>query len=245
MMEKKFDDELAEKLATVEENLKHIRESIARAEQSAGRKPGEVILLAATKTVAPEVINRAIELGVDHIGENRVQELCEKFDDLKLAHCEAQMIGHLQTNKVRQVADKVSAIQSVDSLRLAQEISRVCQKLGKTMNILVEVNIGGEENKSGICPEGAWELCCAAAELPGLHVDGLMTIPPVCETEVQARGYFSKMHQLFVDMKGKKTDNIDMNCLSMGMSDDFEAAILEGATMVRVGSALFGKRIYH
>jgi Predicted enzyme with a TIM-barrel fold len=112
------------------------------------------------------------------------------------------------------------------------------------MNILVEVNIGGEENKSGICPESAWELCCAAAELPALHVGGLMTIPPVCDTTEQARGYFSKMHQLFVDMKGKKHDNINMGCLSMGMSGDFEAAILEGATMVRVGSALFGKRVY-
>lgn len=245
MTEKKFDEALAEKLAAVEENLKHIREAMARAEQQAGRKHGEVILLAATKTVAPEVINRAIELGVDHIGENRVQELCEKFDRLNLSHCEAQMIGHLQTNKVRQVADKVDMIQSVDSLRLAQEISRICTKLDKPMNVLIEVNIGGEENKSGICPEEAWELCCATAELPKLHVSGLMTIPPVCETEAQARGYFSKMYQLFVDMKGKKHDNISMDCLSMGMSDDFEAAILEGATMVRVGSALFGKRVYH
>lgn len=244
MTEKKFDEELSEKLAAAEENLKRVREQMAQAEQRAGKKPGEVILLAATKTVAPEVINRVIALGVDHIGENRVQELCAKFDSLELSHCEAQMIGHLQTNKVRQVADKVNTIQSVDSIRLAQEISRVCVKLGKTMNILVEVNIGGEENKSGICPEGAWELCCAAAELPGIHVGGLMTIPPVCETEEQARGYFSKMNQLFVDMKGKKHDNITMDCLSMGMSGDFEAAILEGATMVRVGSAIFGKRIY-
>ena len=244
MTEKSSVDLTVQEETRIRDNIRRVRERIAAACLRAGRSPEEITLMGVTKTVSPAHINAAIAEGITHIGENRVQEYLGKRDELMLDGVKTALIGHLQTNKVRQVADKVNTIQSVDSIRLAQEISRVCVKLGKTMNILVEVNIGGEENKSGICPEGAWELCCAAAELPGIHVGGLMTIPPVCETEEQARGYFSKMNQLFVDMKGKKHDNITMDCLSMGMSGDFEAAILEGATMVRVGSAIFGKRIY-
>jgi pyridoxal phosphate enzyme (YggS family) len=178
------------------------------------------------------------------MGENRVQELCAKYDRLHRDGVDIHLIGHLQTNKVRQIADKVSTIQSVDSLRLAQEISRVCQKQGRTMDVLLEVNIGGEMQKSGIAPELLEELYDQTMALPMLRVRGLMTIPPVCETETQVRKYFSQMRQLFLDIQAKKSDNVYIDCLSMGMSQDYEAAILEGATMVRVGSSLFGARSY-
>jgi pyridoxal phosphate enzyme (YggS family) len=230
--------------AAVTENWKRIQERMAEAALRSGRKPSDVTLLAATKTVDPEVINHAIGLGLTHMGENRVQELCTKYDRLHRDGVNIQLIGHLQTNKVRQIVDKVTTIQSVDSLRLAQEISRVCQKQNKSMDVLLEVNIGGEMQKSGIAPELLEELYDQTMALPMLRVRGLMTIPPVCETETQVRKYFSQMRQLFLDIQAKKSDNVYIDCLSMGMSQDYEAAILEGATMVRVGSSLFGARSY-
>ncbi len=230
--------------AAVTENWKRIQERMAEAALRSGRQPSDVTLLAATKTVDPEVINHAIGLGLTHMGENRVQELCTKYDRLHRDGVNIQLIGHLQTNKVRQIVDKVTTIQSVDSLRLAQEISRVCQKQNKSMDVLLEVNIGGEMQKSGIAPELLEELYDQTMALPMLRVRGLMTIPPVCETETQVRKYFSQMRQLFLDIQAKKSDNVYIDCLSMGMSQDYEAAILEGATMVRVGSSLFGARSY-
>ena len=244
MMEKISAELLAERCRQVDENLKVIREEIERAAQDAGRDKSEITLLAATKTVPAGVINYAISQGIGVIGENRVQELLEKYDELALQNCQLQMIGHLQTNKVRQVAGKVTMIQSVGSLHLAQEISRVCQKLEKTMPVLIEVNIGAEESKSGTDPAKVTELCAQVAELPNVAVSGLMAIPPICETEAQARRYFSQMHQLFIDIGAKNIDNINMHTLSMGMSADYAAAIREGATMVRIGSSLFGKRTY-
>jgi pyridoxal phosphate enzyme (YggS family) len=230
--------------AAVTENWKRIQERMAEAALRSGRQPSDVTLLAATKTVDPEVINHAIGLGLTHMGENRVQELCTKYDRLHRDGVNIQLIGHLQTNKVRQIVDKVTTIQSVDSLRLAQEISRVCQKQNKSMDVLLEVNIGGEMQKSGIAPELLEELYDQTMALPMLRVRGLMTIPPVCETETQVRKYFSQMRQLFLDIQAKKSDNVYIDCLSMGMSQDYEAAILEGATMVRAGSSLFGARSY-
>lgn len=237
-------EELAARCAAAEENWKRVQERMEAAAARAGRSRSEVTLLAATKTVPPEVINHVIGLGLTHMGENRVQELCEKYDRLALSGVQVHMIGHLQTNKVRQVADKVNMIQSVDSLHLAQEISRVCTKLNRPMDVLIEVNVGGEEQKSGVAPEQLEELCAQAAALPMLTVRGLMTVPPVCEHEADVHKYFSKMSRLFLDMQAKKTDNVYMQILSMGMSHDYEAAIAEGATMVRVGSALFGARQY-
>lgn len=244
-MENISDNELVLRKLALEENLKDIRERIALASHSAGVNEKDITLLAATKTVPYEVINHAIALGVDHIGENRVQELCSKYDYLDKSACEVHMIGHLQTNKVKQVADKVSMIQSVDSLRLAQEINRVCAAQGKKMQVLVEVNIGKEENKSGVLPEAAEEFVSQIAAFNAIEVCGLMAIPPICENESDIRQYFAKMRKLFLDIRDKKLDNIIMKHLSMGMSDDFEAAIKEGSTMVRVGSALFGKRVYN
>ncbi len=237
MTEKLFSD--------VEYNYKLINERISEAAQKVGKKREDITLLAATKTVAPDVINHAISLGLDHIGENKVQELVSKYDDYNLSNCSLQFIGHLQTNKVKQIVDKVDLIQSVDSVKLANEIAKQSLKLDKTTDILVEVNIGKEENKSGVYPEQLEELLCQIAQIEGISVKGLMTIPPICENEQKILKYFNNMHNIFIDISQKKLDNISMNILSMGMSADYYEAILQGATMVRVGSSLFGARDYN
>ncbi len=237
---------MTEKLFTdVEYNYKVINERIAEAAQKVGKKREDITLLAATKTVSPEVINYAISLGLDHIGENKVQELLSKYDDYDLNNCSLQFIGHLQTNKVRQIVDKVDLIQSVDSLKLANEIAKQSLKINKTTDILVEVNIGKEENKSGVYPENLEELLIQLSQIEGISVKGLMTIPPICENEQKILKYFNNMHNIFIDILQKKLDNISMTILSMGMSADYYEAILQGANMVRVGSALFGARNYN
>lgn len=174
---------MTEKLLTdVEYNYKFIDERIAEAAEKSGRKREDITFLAATKMVEPEVINHAISLGLDHIGENKVQELLSKYDKYNLDNCSLQFIGHLQTNKVRQIIDKVDLIQSVDSIKLASEISKQALKINKNCDVLVEVNIGREENKSGVMPEQLEELLCQIAELDGISVKGLMAIPPICES---------------------------------------------------------------
>ena len=228
----------------VEYNYKTICERIAEAAQKTGRSREDVTFLAAVKTVDAATINHAISLGLDHIGENRVQELLSKYEDYDLSHCSLQFIGHLQTNKVRQIVDKVDLIQSVDSLRLAREISNQSLKRNKVTDVLVEVNIGREENKSGVFEENLEELLCQISELEGISVKGLMTIPPICDNRHKISKYFYNMHKLFIDISTKKLDNVSMTILSMGMSDDYYEAILEGANMVRIGSALFGARNY-
>ena len=167
----------------VEENYKRINERIAEAAEKSGRRREDITLLAATKTVDAATINHAISLGLDHIGENRVQELLSKYEQYDLEHCSLQFIGHLQTNKVRQIVDKVDLIQSVDSLKLAKEIASQSLKRNKITDILVEVNIGREENKSGVFEENLEELLCQISQLEGISVKGLMTIPPICENE--------------------------------------------------------------
>ncbi len=236
MMEKLLND--------VEYNYKYINERIAEAAHKVGKKREDITLLAATKTVAPEVINHAITLGLDHIGENKVQELLSKYDDYNLEKCSLQFIGHLQTNKVRQIVDKVDLIQSVDSVKLANEIAKQSLKHNKTTDILVEVNIGREENKSGVYPENLEVLLLEISKIEGISVKGLMTIPPICNNKHKISKYFNNMHNIFIDISQKKLDNISMNILSMGMSADYYEAILEGANMVRVGSSLFGARNY-
>ncbi len=241
MMEK---SSVAETHSDIRDNLEEINGRIAAACATCGRKPEEVTLLAVTKTVPAERINAAIRWGVSQIGENRVQEFLQKRDDLLLSEATAHLIGHLQTNKVRQIVGRVHMIQSVDSARLAVAISRRSEELGLVTPVLVEVNIGGEAAKSGVAPESLECLLGEMHELPGLHVCGLMTVPPILEAESEKRKIFSKMYKLFVDIQSKKMDNIDMQILSMGMSGDYREAILEGSTMVRIGSALFGKREY-
>ena len=234
----------ARSLSDVEYNYKLINERIAQAAQKVGKKREDITFLAATKTVEPEVINYAISLGLDHIGENKVQELLSKYDKYDLQNASLQFIGHLQTNKVRQIVDKVDLIQSVDSIKLASEISKQSLKLGKNTDILIEVNIGQEENKSGVIPEELEELLSQVSKLEGISVKGLMAIPPICDSSQKISEYFHKMHNIFIDISSKKLDNISMTILSMGMSADYYEAILEGANMVRVGSSLFGARNY-
>lgn len=241
----KLSNDFGRRFSDLEENLKVIRGNIGEAAVKSGRRPQDITLLAATKTVPVEVINRGIELGIDHIGENKVQELCEKYDAYELSRCELQFIGHLQTNKVKNIIGKVTMIQSVDSVKLAGEISRLSFSRSLTTDILIEVNIGSEPNKSGILPSALDELIRRIAPLPSLHIRGLMAIPPVNANAEETQGYFSKMYQYFVDIKGKKIDNVNMDYLSMGMSSDYTQAIVSGANMVRVGSALFGPRIYN
>ncbi len=228
----------------VEYNYRRINEQIAEAAVKAGKSREDITFLAATKTVDAAVINHAISLGLDHIGENRVQELLSKYDSYDLSRCSLQFIGHLQTNKVRQIVGKVDLIQSVDSFKLAKEISVQSLKRNIKTDILVEVNIGREENKSGVFEEDLEELLCQISGLEGISVKGLMTIPPICEEKCKISKYFYNMHKLFIDISEKKLDNVCMTILSMGMSDDFYEAILEGANMVRIGSALFGARNY-
>ncbi|MEE1219374.1 MAG: YggS family pyridoxal phosphate-dependent enzyme [Ruminococcus sp.] len=234
----------AKLLSDIEYNYKLINERINEAAQKVGKKREDITFLAATKTVDPEIINYAISLGLDHIGENKVQELISKYDKYNLDNCSLQFIGHLQSNKVRQIVDKVDLIQSVDSLKLATEISKQSLKYNKVTDVLVEVNIGREENKSGVYPEQLEELLCQIAQLDAVSVKGLMAIPPICDSKHKISKFFNNMHNIFIDISSKKLDNISMTILSMGMSADYYEAILEGANMVRVGSSLFGERLY-
>ena len=245
MMERLLDKELlAQRCHDAEENLKEIQERVARAAERSGRTAADVTLLAATKTVPVEVINHTIACGLTHIGENKVQELLSKYDDLNLANCSCEFIGHLQTNKVKQIVGKVDRIQSVDSVKLAKEISRISQRENCTTRVLVEVNVGGEESKSGVDPVGLTELVAEIAEMPNILVEGLMTIPPISENTAETAHFFSNMYKYFIDISAKKLDNVNMDFLSMGMSSDYELAIESGANIVRVGSSLFGKRVY-
>lgn len=236
---------MARSFSDVEYNYRLICENIARAAQSVGKTAGDITFLAATKTVDAETINHAISLGLRYIGENRVQELLSKYDSYDLEHASLQFIGHLQSNKVRQIVGKVDLIQSVDSVKLAQEISRCSEKLGITTDILLEVNVGREENKSGVLPEMLDDLLAQVKDIPSIRVRGLMTIPPICENAQENCKFFDIMRNIFLDIRSKNIDNISMDILSMGMSDDYEEAIRCGATMVRVGSALFGARNYN
>ena len=228
----------------IRENLDEVRARVAAAAVRSGRDPKDITLIAVSKTKPVPMLLEAYGAGARDFGENKVQEYLGKREYLNLAHCEKHLIGHLQTNKVRQIVGEVDMIESVDSLRLAQEISRQSMKREITTPVLLEVNIGGEESKTGMAPAELEETACAIAQMPGIQVCGLMAIPPICEEESVLRGFFSDMRRFFVDMKAKKIDNINMDILSMGMSGDYVQAIEEGANLVRVGSALFGARVY-
>lgn len=240
-MERFIPDE--ERIKSAVDNYRRIKADVEETAQKAGRDPKEVRLMCVTKTVEAEYINPVLDFGADLIGENRVQEFMAKKDALHLDRVEKHLIGHLQTNKVKYIAGEVDMIESVDSLKLAKEISRESAKRSITTDILVEVNVGREESKSGIYMEGLEELLCQIAELPNIKIKGLMTIPPICD-DIQVRKYFAQMHQSFIDIRDKKLDNIDMEILSMGMSGDYKSAVLEGSNIVRVGSAIFGARKY-
>ncbi|WP_101911411.1 YggS family pyridoxal phosphate-dependent enzyme [Marasmitruncus massiliensis] len=218
----------------------HIREACV----SCGRNPADVRFMAVTKTVDAARVNEAIDAGITLLGENKAQELCAKYEDYHKSGVEIHFIGHLQTNKVRQIIDKVTMVQSLDSIPLAEELQRQCEKHQKHLDCLVEVNIGEEQTKSGILPELLPRFLEQMTNFDRIHVRGMMAIPPICEDIVQKEHYFSSMYQLFIDIGEKKIDNINMDFLSMGMSDDYSIAIKHGSNLVRIGSALFGRRNY-
>lgn len=226
----------------IKQNIEAVRRNIAQAQKSSPYG-GEVELLLATKTVDTDRIAYAVkECGVKYIGENRVQELLDKYDALKDLGCELHFIGTLQKNKVKYIIDKVSLIHSVDSVGLAEEINRQVAKHGLTMDVLLEVNIGREPNKSGFMPEEIPDALDEIRAFSSVRVRGLMTLAPICDNSAEYSKYFSKTYRIFIDNTREKMDNIDKPVLSMGMSQSYEAAVACGASMVRVGSAVFGKR---
>ena len=223
-------------------NLKEVEAKIEAACKRAGRDRSEVTLIAVSKTKPVEMLEEAYETGIREFGENKVQEMMDKYEVMpKDIHW--HMIGHLQRNKVKYLMGKAALIHSVDSLRLAEEISAQSVKHEVTTDILIEVNIAGEETKFGTDREEAIALVEAAAKLPNIHICGLMTIAPFVENPEDNRKYFQQIRQLSVDIKEKNIDNVDMRILSMGMTGDYEVAIEEGATMVRVGTGIFGARL--
>lgn len=228
----------------LKENYESVEGKVTAACERAGRKRDEVTLIAVSKTKPVTMLQEIYDLGVRDFGENKVQELCNKEAVLP-SDIRWHMIGHLQRNKVKQVIDKACLIHSVDSYRLAQEISVQAQKKGITVSILVEVNIANEETKFGISSEDTILLVEEIAQLPKLKIAGLMTIAPYVVDAEENRLYFRQIKQLSVDIKNKNIDNVSMDILSMGMTGDYEVAIEEGATMVRVGTGIFGARNYN
>ena len=220
-----------------------MEEKITAAAERAGRKREDVLLLAVSKTKPVEVIREAVACGLTSLGENKVQEIMEKYEPMGDG-VHWHLIGHLQTNKVKYIIDKVDMIHSVESLRLAEEINKRAAAKSLVMDVLVEVNMAEEESKFGIQPERVEEFLRQIAPLPHIRVRGLMTVAPFVENPEENRVYFRKMRELLVDMNQKKIDNINMDVLSMGMTGDYEVAIEEGATIVRVGTGIFGERYY-
>lgn len=224
-------------------NYDLVMNNIENACQKAGRSSKEVTLIAVSKTKPVSMLQEIYDHGCRDFGENKVQELLDKYEVLP-KDIKWHMIGHLQRNKVKYIVDKVSLIHSVDSLRLAEEISKEALKKNVEVNILVEVNVANEETKFGTTSQEAIELVDAISKLPGLHIKGLMTIAPYVEDSEQNRQYFAQLKQLSVDIITKNIDNVSMDVLSMGMSGDYEVAVEEGATYVRVGTGIFGERDY-
>ena len=229
---------------SIAENVKQVKENMAAAARRCGREPDGILLCAATKMNDASRVREAIAAGVDVCGENRVQELTEKLEQGAYSGCPLHFIGHLQKNKVKYIVGKVSLIHSADSLELIGVIDKRAAALGVTQDILLEVNIGGEAAKSGFAPDKLGEVLPQMADFRAVRVRGLMAIPPICENMEENRPYFRTMKQLFVDIGAKKYDNVTMDFLSMGMSADYEAAIEEGANIVRVGTGIFGARDY-
>ena len=228
----------------IAENIAKIRENMVRAALAAGRRPEEILLCAATKMNDAARVREAVTAGVDCCGENRVQELTQKLSEHAYDGAPVHFIGHLQTNKVKQVVGKVTLIQSVDRLELLRCIEHEAEKQGILQDILLEVNVAAEESKSGFTPELAPEIAAQMVEYPHCRLRGLMAIPPISEKSGDNCRYFEKIHTIAVDITGKKYDNVCMDCLSMGMSEDYADAIACGSTMIRVGTAIFGARIY-
>ncbi|ABN52027.1 MAG TPA: YggS family pyridoxal phosphate-dependent enzyme [Hungateiclostridium thermocellum] len=226
----------------IKRNLYSVMERIEKAAQKSGRSAKDITLVAVTKTVEPERIMKILDEGVVDLGENRVQELTKKYDILNSRKCKWHLIGHLQTNKVKYIVDKVSLIHSVDRIELAREIQKRAESVGKTVDVLVQVNVSGEKSKFGVSVDDAYGLVREISFMPNIRVKGLMTMAPYAENPESVRYVFSKLRDLSIDIGKEKFDNSNMEILSMGMSNDFEIAIEEGANMVRIGTALFGSR---
>jgi len=228
---------------TIGENVKRIREIIGEAAIATGRKPDDITLVAAAKTKPADYIKQAISAGVDAVGENRVQEMIGKRAEGAYDGAPLHFIGHLQSNKVSKIVGVCDLIESVSSKTLVESIGKRAEFLGIVQNILIEVNIGREAQKSGVMPEQTEEILYLASQLRSIKVLGLMTIPPFFQENKKNCYYFDTMFQLFVDMSAKKYDNVSVRLLSMGMSDSYTDAIRAGSNMVRIGSAIFGERV--
>ena len=226
----------------VRENLEKVRKAVEASEKRSHRE-GKVTLIAVSKTKPAQMIREAFDAGQLDFGENRVQVIVDMYPDLP-KDIKWHLIGHLQTNKVKYIIDKVAMIHSVDSLKLAEEISRQAVKAATCMDILIEVNVAEEESKFGVSVADTIELVRKISTLPGIRIRGLMTVAPFVSDPEENRAVFSTLRQLSVDIDSKNIDNVVMDCLSMGMSGDYEVAIEEGATFVRVGTSIFGDRQY-
>ena len=226
---------------TIRDHLNEVRENIQKACEKAGRSPQEVTLIAVSKTKPLFMLEEAYEAGARDFGENKVQEILKKHPKMP-EDARFHMIGHLQRNKVKQVLPHAVLIHSVDSYRLAEQISQEAGKLGITAKILLEVNVAKEESKFGMMPEDVEEMAGQIAALPHLQIEGLMTIAPFVDDPEKNRPVFRKLYQLSVDIKKKNIDNVNMSVLSMGMTGDYQVAVEEGATMIRVGTGIFGAR---
>jgi pyridoxal phosphate enzyme (YggS family) len=230
---------------SIAENLAQVRERLDAAAHRTGRRSEDIALMAVSKTFPAERIREAYDMGLRLFGENRVQEFGGKIDSLRdLDAAEWHLIGHLQTNKAAKAVELFTAVDSVDSLRLAQKLNASAQQLGKKLAVLIEINVGGEAAKSGVAPESREleDLLLAAPELEHLELAGLMTVPPFADDPPEARPYFRKLRELRDQIAARRLPAIDIHTLSMGMSHDFEVAIEEGSTCVRVGTAIFGER---
>jgi pyridoxal phosphate enzyme (YggS family) len=226
---------------TIKNNLADLRTRITAAAARAGRDPGSIEIVAVTKNADPERIKKAFQYGITDFGENRVQELVRKADILDEGY-KWHLIGHLQTNKVKYIIDKVRMIHSLDSIELANEISRRAEKAGRVMDVLVQVNVAGESTKFGIEPTSALQFVKDAGRMGNIKIRGLMTIAPLVSDPGEVRWVFAGLRQLLIDIRKENIDNVSMEYLSMGMSNDFEVAIEEGANIIRPGTAIFGGR---
>lgn len=227
----------------IRQNIAQVEEKIAAAAKRAGRNPEDILLLAVSKTKPVELIREAVACGLHSLGENKVQEIMDKYEPMGEG-IHWHLIGHLQTNKVKYIVDKVDMIHSVESVKLVEEINKRAAAANVVMDVLVEVNIAQEESKFGVKVEDTEAFLREIAPLPHIHVRGLMTVAPFVENPEENRAYFRKMRELLVDINDKRIDNINMDTLSMGMTGDYEVAIEEGATIVRVGTGIFGERYY-
>jgi hypothetical protein len=228
-------------MSEIKKNIEDIKRRVEKAAIKSGRKFEDIKIIAVTKTIDSGKINEVLDENILDLGENRVQEICRKYDEINRP-CNWHMIGHLQTNKVKYIINKVAMIHSLDSFELAQELQKRAQRAGITMDVLVEVNVSGEISKYGIAPKDVLDFIKKVSVFPNIKIKGLMTIAPNVQNPEDTRVVFKEIYKIFLDIRKENINNIDINYISAGMSNDFEVAIEEGANIVRVGTSIFGKR---